>query len=105
MAWFNRFPGAKAPIIKREFYECDCHSEGVRMQYDEELPLAELGFFQYGFGARVLSFRDRIRCAWQVLRTGYPFADTVILSQEEASRLGRDLLIFGTRDYSPKEEK
>lgn len=92
-------------MVFSEHYDCDCHSEGVIMEYEDDLPLAYLGFFNMGFGGRVLAFKDRIRSAFQVLKTGKPYTDMVVLNQEAAKRLGSDLLAFSHRSYEKVEEK
>ena len=87
-----------------KYYECDCHTEGIMMSYEynesEGLPLIDIAFFQHGFVGRYpLSFLQRFRWAWYLIKTGIPFLDGVILSQRNAKRLSEDLLKFSEKKY------
>lgn len=82
--------------IWRKFYECDCSSEGVVLsnEYeDDNIPLLDMAFFNVShFGKFPLSFKERLRWAWFVLKRGIPFLDCVVLNKKGAEELGTDLL-------------
>lgn len=94
------------PKIWRKFYECDCGDEGIMMGYEfyddieKKFPLIDLAFFGHGYGGHFpLSLKDKIRWCWNIIRTGYPFIDGVILSQKRAKELGTDLLKFANKNF------
>ena len=90
-----------------KFYECGCHGEGLMMSYEmgDEFPEVDIAFFQQGLtGRHPLCFKERLRWAWYLLKTGRPFLDEVMLSQAIAKELAEDLLDFAKTDYK-KEKK
>ena len=96
----------------RKFYECDCYTEGIMLGYEfyddvkEEYPLIDMAFFGHGFcGRHPLGFKEKIRWCWHLLKTGYPFIDGVMFSQQTAKELGEDLLKFANTDHTKKEVK
>jgi hypothetical protein len=78
-----------------KYYECSCHAQIIMAHYDEEdgIKLVDLAFFSNYIDGR-MTLWQRLRFAWQVLRTGTPWADMVVLDTEEAKRLGEDLISF-----------
>lgn len=93
-----------------KFYECACHGEGIMMSYEYEeeggLPQIDMAFFQYGnVGRHPLGFRERLRWAWNLIRTGRPFLDEVMLSQRTARELADDLLKFSKKKYTVGRKK
>lgn len=106
----------------KEFIECSCycHAIGISYETDEEegLPLFDMGFFAHGdIGDVRWSIKERIRYAWQILRTGKLFTDQVTLNRTEAKRLKCSLDRFldikyidvlktdSEKETQPKEEK
>ena len=83
----------------QKFYECNCGTEGIVISHeyfdDEEkkFGLIDMAFFQHGFvGIHPLSFKERLRWCWHLLKTGQPFLDSVMLNKKVAEELGTDLL-------------
>lgn len=96
--------------IWHKFYECECSTEGIMVSYehDEEdsIPTVDLAFFQHGFvGRHPLIFLQRLRWAWQLIKTGLPYLDGVILDQNTAKELAEDLLEFSKKKYKFGEKK
>ena len=84
------------------FYQCECGSEGIMMSYEQEengLPYIDLAYFQEGFGSRKLSFFQKIRWCYHILKTGNPWHDMVMLNQITAKRLGLDLIKFSEKKF------
>ena len=79
---------------KIDYYKCSCHGEGIMLQYYFNEPTVDLSFWQLGFDDKRLSWKNKVRYIWQVLTTGLPYNDMVILTKKEAGRLGNDLLLF-----------
>ncbi len=79
-----------------KFYECDCHGEGITISYEyqdenNKFSQVDMGFFKVGFGQPV-EFKERLRWAWHLIKTGRPFLDEVILNRNIANELANDLL-------------
>jgi hypothetical protein len=93
--------------IWKKFYECDCHTEGLMISYEYEedgLPCIDIAFFQHGLDAsKQLSFFERLRWCWHILKKGIPFRDMIILNQRTARELGEDLLKFSKKKYKFKK--
>lgn len=93
----------KSNNIWRKFYECDCHGEGIMMSYENDydgIPSIDIAFFNHGLkDSRELSFKERIRWCWHILKNGLPFTDMVMINQKEARKLAKDLLKFANKEY------
>ena len=77
------------------FVECDCHSHAIVVDKIKDDAYGEdeycLAFFERGYDGRILSFKDRLRWCWHILRHGNPWTDSVILDRHKAKRLGEFL--------------
>lgn len=84
-------------------YECNCHGEMIMMGYENDekdgIPTVDLAFFKYGHEDSTLSFSGKLRWIWQMLTTGKPFLDEVMIDQPTAKRLGEDLIEFSNKKY------
>ena len=73
------------------FLTCDCHSEGVEIQYyheDNNDCGYYLNFWKYGISQRSYSgWIDRIKFAFKLLINGTLHGDQIILSKKSASKL------------------
>jgi len=87
------------PIVKSHFVMCDGGCELIQLDRtvdvytndeDESKSFCEK-HFEFSMWNRVgdspLSFRQRLRWCWNILRTGMPWADMVILSDEKVKNL------------------
>jgi len=72
-----------------KFFLCECYSEGVIVESDDDT--VDLSFWQTG-ACRRTSLGHKIRHILQVLRTGRPYTDMVVLTPAEAERLGKCLI-------------
>jgi hypothetical protein len=86
-----------------KYYSCSCGHEIIQLSdnidiFDREKKAynAEIYFsmFHYGSQDHRYSLKEILRHCWKILRTGKPYPDDVILSIEEAMRLGNDLMIM-----------
>ena len=90
-------------VWKKSYY-CDCNSGNITISNDyenkvsKELPdqkYIDLAFFNLGFDSKeFLSWKNRLRWCWEILRRGTVWCDMVILNQDTAKALGRDLTKF-----------
>ena len=74
--------------VNELFVACSCRSEVLLIEYQEEYHDWNLAMYQSGVGNNnKLKFRERIRWAWNLLRTGKPFTDEVIFQREDIERI------------------
>ncbi len=66
------------------FILCDCRSEVLVLEHDEEYDLMELSIYQnlssYNYK---MSFWQKLRYIYQVLIKGRPYADQIILNKDQ----------------------
>jgi len=94
--------------IWHRFIECDCHTEGIMVSYDDTdpYPNINLAIFKHGrFDNNELSLKEKLRYCWHLLRTGHPFGDEIMLRQETAKELGTALLQFANKKYKTGDKK
>jgi hypothetical protein len=78
------------------FIRCDCHTEGIEIQYYRE-DAKDKGFYvnywKYGIEGRYsgMSLMDRLKYAWKILFKGTLHGDQVILEVDKAEQF-RDYL-------------
>lgn len=82
---------------RRVFFGCDCHTEGVVIEDDfdpdyKPLHIFYLSFWTLGRQGRSLGLWDRIRYCWQILKTGLPYGDMIVLHRDKAIELGKFLI-------------
>lgn len=81
---------------KTKFIECECASEGLLITHwphdtmDRSIYLTMYSAGTYSNDA--LSFRERLRHAWNIMKTGHPFTDSLILNESTAKELGEYLI-------------
>lgn len=86
----------------RKFYNCDCGTEGIIVDHDDEDKQFYFVIWEYGQKGSQLGWWDRLRHCWKMLKSGFPYEDQTILCTEEAERLANDLLIK-TKEWKNKK--
>jgi len=84
----------------REFFSCDCHGEGIILDDEVEIyvesKIARHSFYfalwEYGQSGTNMSFKERIRWCWKILRKGIPWADAVIMDSGDAEKFAQAIL-------------
>ncbi len=71
--------------------KCDCQSHAIQFEYEEESQSIEITIWQRNQPQSPFSFKERIRWCWNVLLTGKPWGDRVILSQDKADQITKFL--------------
>lgn len=74
--------------ISKIFLDCDCGSEVMQVEKD---PAFNEFFVSIYTRHPQMTLWNKFRHIWQVLRTGEPFADQIIINEEEAQRLAEFL--------------
>jgi hypothetical protein len=70
------------------FFLCDCKSEVLVIEYDNELELADFAIYEnHAAYGHKLSLWQRIRYCYQVLVRQKPYADQIILTQGQLKEL------------------
>lgn len=66
---------------------CQCGNEIIRITQDAEFEEdIYLSMFQY-YNSASMSFRQRIKYLWQILRHGMPYSDCICLKQKDLKAL------------------
>jgi hypothetical protein len=74
------------------FLKCDCHSEGIEIQYFKESE-SDKGFYinywKYGITGRhsEISIVDKLKYAWKILRHGTLHGDQIMLTITDSKKL------------------
>jgi len=72
-------------------FPCDCYSHEMSFFADSEDKFAEFGYWQRGRGEQPWSWKTRFKMVWDILTTGNPYSDMIILNRHNAEKL-RDTL-------------
>lgn len=68
---------------KKIYIDCDCHSEGLILEKEEETGEVYLSIFEIGSNEdHTMTWKQRIRSAWRILRKGSPYGDQIVLSKK-----------------------
>jgi len=73
-------------MSKELFLECDCYSEGIKFNYDED-GLLYISLYQRGFKPRTKTWREKLRWIWQIIIKDVPYDDEVIISKDKIKQL------------------
>jgi len=77
------------------FVVCDCHSHAIVANRIDDNDYGDheycLAFFERGYNGRIMTFKERLRWCWHILRHGNPWTDSVILDRAKAKRLAEFL--------------
>jgi len=74
-------------MSKELFLECDCYSEGVKFNYDNEDGLLYISVYQRGFKPRTKTLREKLRWIWQIITKDIPYDDEVVISKNKIQQL------------------
>jgi hypothetical protein len=70
-----------------EFFICDCYSEGILVTKYKNEDEFYFSFFKRGYAGNKLSWKDKLRYILQIIKTGIPFEDEVILNKTKIASL------------------
>lgn len=88
------------------YIKCDCGGDLLELErYVEESPSDrgfQIAFWDYGqWGRAPMSWKQRIRWCWNVLKTGCPWSDMVMINDEKALEISNFIL----KNIKPKVTK
>ena len=73
------------------FVKCDCSGHAVEMLRYNYVKTNDRGFYisfwKLGPYTYPMKFKEKLRWCWSIWRTGKPFSDGVIISDEKAKEL------------------
>lgn len=74
--------------MKQLILLCDCRSETLVIEYDEEIKMADLAIFEnYTNYGNKMSLWQRLRYCYQVLVHKKPYADQIVLNHNQLYQL------------------
>ncbi len=81
----------KAEIQDRTYYDCVCGCSTIRMilwhDWPEEVDFSILRYANWGKPG----WKQRLSHIWEIIKTGTPWADELVLSLEDMERFNKDL--------------
>lgn len=78
-----------------KMFQCSCYGEAIAVEPDEYGCTIDLSFWQSGRPQTPIS--TRIRHVLNIIKRGHPYTDMVVMSPEEAEKLGEYLLVEASR--------
>jgi hypothetical protein len=72
---------------KEIFIECDCYSDGIKLNYQDELLYISL--YQRGFKPRTKTIKEKLRWIWQIIIKDVPYDDELIISKDKIKQLSQ----------------
>ena len=77
-----------------KIFMCGCHGEGLVVDkfYDNEIYLAMFSQMHRYNGQSKMGLKEKLRWIWHILTTGEPWIDEMILTDQCARELGKELL-------------
>jgi hypothetical protein len=74
--------------MKDIYVSCDCGTEVLKIEYNEEDKEYYIGIYQF---KKKYSIRDKLRGIWRIIRNGEPFGDQVVISKEKMDKVIEEL--------------
>lgn len=73
---------------KTSFILCDCKSEVLVLEYDDEYDLMEMSIYEnLSSYSHKMSFWQKLRYIYQVLVKSRPYSDQIILNKEQIKHM------------------
>ena len=73
-----------------KMFQCNCYGEAIAVEPDDASCTIDMSFWQSGWPQ--IPVRTRIQHILNILERGIPFTDMVVLTPEEAEKLGGYLI-------------
>lgn len=82
------------------YIPCECHTEGVVINHDDETDTFDLSFVTNNKCALQLGWIERFKLCCKVLMTGKIYNDQVIISKQSANLMINHLIKHGADTHS-----
>lgn len=81
--------------MKIEYIECDCHTELLQLEFENEEEVNEeidarflyISFYNLGVNDFKRPLRSKLRHIWYIITKGTPWSDQIVLRKEERLKL------------------
>lgn len=73
--------------MKKVFIECECGSHILKVEKDTDDGEVSIYISMYTFGTGKHGWTRRLINCWNILRTGTPYRDQLVLTEAEFSKL------------------
>lgn len=75
---------------KTFFMLCSCQSEILLVDYDHELQIADISIYENSLSHSFkLSWKQRIKYIWNILVSGKPYSDQMVLTKKQLKELSQ----------------
>jgi hypothetical protein len=74
-------------MYKKILINCECESHALEVERLFEDKEYYLSMWNRGRSYFPMSFRERLRWCWNILKTGVPYTDQMILNDEEMNKI------------------
>ena len=93
----------------KSFYtQCDCSSHLLQVEryYFEEYDKGfNFSVWHYGHAGNIRKWKERFRWCWRILRTGNPWADSIIATDERALKLANFIMSELNKTHTKNEKR
>lgn len=104
MSSFNKSIQKGIDKNKVAVFHCDCGEELLVVTQDKEWPdNIEMAVWLRG-RSYTLTWKDRIRYCWQIIRYGRPYNDQIILSRYKARKFAEQLFELTAENEEPQNQ-
>lgn len=69
------------------FIKCNCCCSIAEINWDEDIKAYHLTMWKRHDMSEKMSFKERLRWCWNTLKTGNPWSDHTIISEEDFEKL------------------
>lgn len=70
-----------------EFVVCSCQTEGIYLVKHKTEPEVYISFFSHGINPKKMNFMSKVRYIWNLIKTGKPFEDQIVLDAAAVAKL------------------
>ena len=70
-----------------QFFVCDCTEHAIAVESEKDEPTINIAIWHCGVEEEKASWRERLRHIWRIIRHGHPYADCVVLKEDEIRKL------------------
>ena len=70
---------------------CSCTSESIVLEKFNGEDEIYLSIFGRGLNLKRYNILDRFRHVWQIIKTGFPYTDEIVLTKRDAKTLAKEI--------------
>jgi hypothetical protein len=88
--------------IKQEYISCNCDGEGMVISNDEDF--VYVAIFNYSRWSSIMSWKERLRWCWHIVRHGWIWNDEIVLSPSRVKMLSKVLIRHSEQSAHKKKD-